>query len=1334
MGGPATYSGTVYQANLIAFICAHILARAPLDWFSPEDDTPSAVEPETGGPGDDLYIEFGSRGRTAEVQAKHGLSGGVGLADTVIAMLRKNAGMQRDSSGNMRAPEATTRRDARVLDRLVLAVDGTSSSTVRVTFAADLHRVRSGRVDALSPATRDLITTLQAEGLDTALPLLHVLTVEVDAATAPDTKHALHLLRTVLVDPSRAASVWAQLVELAHTACRDRLRLNRADLVHRLESTGSLVKAPAAEERCRRDLDTAERLRKRFANRASLRVLDRVGEELRDHGREVSVPTKVAYHIARSAAHIQLAEYDEGRRECEAALRLAPDSAEALARRSQIALAEGNIRDGKRDAAAATNADPYNELAWAMEAFVASASAAEPPRPPSVVAESERYRTTLVSIAAQHRAWPDVLRLTGEMLCDNLRPPSVLLARAHALLEVQITGEHDASAGALPIPSDPTERALEAERLTSEVLEDSDPDDDPRARQALLFRSLARQQLGDTDAAAADLTRLRAADITDPNAMLRQAVVLHQQDKSEEALAILMYPGAERHALLLALRAQLKAETGDVAGGRRDVEAALQLPEVTQNADGVRVNIASAACALHLWPLAESTLDAVPTAERDAIWHATQGRVLFARNDIEAGVNAFEQALTSSTGDARVAFASEYAVLLRGSGRPEAAAAVLEDFELGQLEDRVQRTLALAYMETGAFPKVGALLSRLANHGPLPPWALALASDLASQRDDTAGAISALRELVTRGAATAAGRLQLARLVAETDPEEATAILDQALAEELSPEEQMYAAQVLLKVHQEARALVLAIEAVRAEPDNGKLHRALIVLSLHADSVVPPEPNAVAADTHVVLTADDGQTLSYTIFSTPPVASARNEFLVGDPAIRELLGLTRGSVYKRYAGAWNEKRYTVTEITAASLFLVQDAMSHYEERFPGDPFMFMVSIGDEDSPSALAPILASLHQRRSHAETVIATATEKVLPLGLVAGVLGSSIPTVMDAVATDTRPHIPLWTEWSDAEGHELSFNAALALATGEAEGVLTASMLHHLELTGLLEAVRSLRLVAPTSLVLEFDELIGDRRGGFGRSTGVLAATDTGLLVYEDTTVTRDAELSRLERLRNWITVNARILVRPLEALVTSGTEEAELRELIGHASYDAVQLARTLPAVLVADDLGLRKMAGTHIKSTSSAVLANAMVSQGRLDSAARDGLYSTLLTRRAASLPMTTRLLVTLLTRPDVSREVGNRAVEAAVVSARDVSAAALLAAGVIKGVATAPVQVSNVPDVTARLLDALAKRWPRTVAGVSLARAAGIELRLLPQHMERVAQMCADFMSGPANLL
>ena len=50
MSGPATVGGAEAQANLIAYISSHMLAREPLNWLSIGiPDVPVALSGETGG-------------------------------------------------------------------------------------------------------------------------------------------------------------------------------------------------------------------------------------------------------------------------------------------------------------------------------------------------------------------------------------------------------------------------------------------------------------------------------------------------------------------------------------------------------------------------------------------------------------------------------------------------------------------------------------------------------------------------------------------------------------------------------------------------------------------------------------------------------------------------------------------------------------------------------------------------------------------------------------------------------------------------------------------------------------------------------------------------------------------------------------------------------------------------------------------------------------------------------------------------------------------------------------------------------------------------------------
>ena len=81
MSGDATFSGTTYQAEVIAYVYAHILAQSRLGWRPLVADAPTAVQGETDGPGDDACIEFNQDVAALEVQAKRGLSGGTAFLD-----------------------------------------------------------------------------------------------------------------------------------------------------------------------------------------------------------------------------------------------------------------------------------------------------------------------------------------------------------------------------------------------------------------------------------------------------------------------------------------------------------------------------------------------------------------------------------------------------------------------------------------------------------------------------------------------------------------------------------------------------------------------------------------------------------------------------------------------------------------------------------------------------------------------------------------------------------------------------------------------------------------------------------------------------------------------------------------------------------------------------------------------------------------------------------------------------------------------------------------------------------------------------------------------------
>jgi hypothetical protein len=140
VGGEATFSGTVYQANVIAYAAVHVLTETKLRWLPVSDDTPIAVSGEVKGPGDDARIEFASPLPPIEIQAKHGLKGPGSTSEVVDKIQKASASTQ---------PTV-----------VILAVDSSSSPTVRNELRMDLDRIRSGRTDSLREITKRVIDEL----------------------------------------------------------------------------------------------------------------------------------------------------------------------------------------------------------------------------------------------------------------------------------------------------------------------------------------------------------------------------------------------------------------------------------------------------------------------------------------------------------------------------------------------------------------------------------------------------------------------------------------------------------------------------------------------------------------------------------------------------------------------------------------------------------------------------------------------------------------------------------------------------------------------------------------------------------------------------------------------------------------------------------------------------------------------------------------------------------------------------------------------------------------------------------------------------------------------
>ncbi|MNS01623.1 NACHT domain protein [compost metagenome] len=214
-GGSAGSGGYDFQSRVIAYVAVFMLAARQLDW-TPNADVPLAVSAETEGPGDDLRIELSS-GETIEIQCKKGFTAGAEFFEIM--------------NGFVKASKADP------LLWCILAVDPTASKTLRV-IRDDLDRMRDGREDGLSDATKRLIAEVDKYESNAVSALSKVGII--DLAILNDHESGVHLAKEMLghrlSSPEKASAAWSYLVTLGLRLCRMRGRLSIQSLLDALQS------------------------------------------------------------------------------------------------------------------------------------------------------------------------------------------------------------------------------------------------------------------------------------------------------------------------------------------------------------------------------------------------------------------------------------------------------------------------------------------------------------------------------------------------------------------------------------------------------------------------------------------------------------------------------------------------------------------------------------------------------------------------------------------------------------------------------------------------------------------------------------------------------------------------------------------------------------------------------------------------------------------------------------------------------------------------------------------------------------------------------------------
>jgi len=1294
VSGSGTFSGTNYQARILAHVYVHILAQARLNWLTPIDDTPVGVSGETGGPGDDMQIEFGERHPAIEVQAKHGLTGGMKLAEAVLTV--------RDNS---KAGDTT---------KVVFTVDRGTSRTVHRDFASDLDRLRTGRVTPLKTDAQQLLERFGPE----LLHRLFVIPIDIDNEHDPETKVTLALLESVLETPQDSLSAWALLKADASDVLAKRLRRTRKDLLDILAGAKLGVRPPSQDERFVRHLDLTQRLLATAHAKAVLTILAKLETDLTG----AQAPT-IRYRLFQQRARAQaiLGLTDQALDSARCALEIDPTGVDALVAAALAAGQAGDLDIATHYIERSLTEHPQNTKAWAVALRIAAAAGKPRSSPPASIEASDDYQTALAEIAFQQGDWAVVQRITDGLLQNGIRTPTLLHFRIAAFLSVPTDD----------VPAH--ERQKDAERLATEALDELH-DEHPLFTKLLLQRAEARALLGRPDESNADLELAAQTDPRDPVALHRLAETHIAASRFDEALNVLRTRLVDDYPVLLVTRARAEASTNDHQAARRDLEAAVGRAEEAPDPHHLRLNAAAVALLLGDHALTERILETGTSASYPPDRHALlRGRLAFERGDADAGSMWLRKAI-EHTEKGKVGLLAELGHNLLRLDRARDAVGVFEEIPRAELPASAYGDYASALLRSDRLDAAAALLENLAASQPLPDWAVAVSVDIALWQGDTTRAIELLEGLAARHPLDMRVRWELARNLLEIGQAAAAAPhLDELAANSsLSAEERVATASLLKQVGRNKEAVSLAFQAFRSAPQDPSIHRGFATVVMLDPSV--EAATVVGADTYVhLVNADDGSERGITIYAEGPIDPLRNEMSVADATIAGYAGKQVGDVITTNAGSsWQETRWRVTEIRPAVVHAFNDVMGHYEERFPGESFFVKsFKIKDEASVRFLAPFIASLQAKKAGAQEAFRFYHEHTMPLGFVARLVGAPIADVMAAATTVEHGLDPLLVDWSDAAGQVESREAARHAS----EVVLTRSALETLLDLDVLDRVTpAYTWVAPRSLLNLLKNELATAQDRQANGLFYVTAGDTGVLPVklspEDPLFVSQA--SRTQKALNWLSNHVRLELRPL---ATYGTRDDETRNHIGSDSYDAFRLAEHISGTLFADDLGLRRFLpkGSRARSFPTTALLPILAERGLISENERDLWLLRLVERRYEHIAPTSALLHAAIRRSEGHAHLLRRPFGLLVGPLVDLPTAARIVAEVFRLELLAPVQVLEVDALVQVALEALRPRWGAVAPANAVSLASERVLRLLPQHIRAINNAAAAFVRAHRSL-
>jgi len=1296
MGGAATFTGTDFQASAIAYVMSHIVADRYLGWFPDSDDRPVRVAGETGGPGDDFRIEFGERRPAVEVQAKFGLRS---PAEFVQVLKEISA-------------RGTAASDVPV----VVVVDPLSHNTITKDFARDVLILDAGRTD-YSEKFRELLR--QNAELEPLLRRSRIEVLDLDGESAAHKKEAEARLELLFADnPELAAAAWKILFAKGSEVCKNKVVFGREDLTQFLIKGGLTLSPASPESFANRLLDQTKALLDAGSYRGALAFLMQVRPEMEKPS--IGARTRARYALQLGVANLRVGRVEEAERQLQRATELDPSLPHPWVNLGAVALRQGkhDLARAALETAISLSSDDPN--AWSLRLRLDSESGKPPKEPPTSVASSAQYIVAQSEIATQRGEYQHALDL-AEKACDVAPTSAVAQAvLAKAALDVSLGSPQQSRQTS-------AERARTAATLA--LLYAPAEDDEIRLR-AMLARSEAKLRLGDNVGAAEDLSAAESLRASDKAVVAQKARQKFLRGELEAAALALDVALTDDDALLCTMRAVVNAARGNTAAARSDITRALSLATGTPDEADVALQLSDAALQLNDVPLAETLVGRLPDDAKDFRVAVQRSRLAAHAGNWDAQTKHAEAALALVSADVKPAILLQLADTLVDLGQTERASVFLRRVLLSELPDRYTREYARLLRLTRDGLRIQELLEAREQKGALPSWALRLKGWFAHERQDVAGQIGVMEALLVNEELDFDEKVDLARLYASNDrSRDAISLLASMSVIQRAPDARslMQAASAYFIAGDLTSAIEAAAFAYRLATNDAELVAAFISLVLSADKVDTPEPTIVGPNTVVRVKTDEGESLEFYLFDDGPVDSKRGEFLIGDVAVQPMLGLTAGDSWTKGEGTWLARKYTVTEVRAAFVGLFQYALSNFEHHFPEQRLVRGFKIDEDLGLRDFARFVSATHARNEAFAKAREVYAAHGLPLPALAKVLG--VPTIAVYQAITQSPEWPqLAAEWTPADLRAESTSNAIAAT----RLVLTRSAVATLHALRLWNLLTRYELVAPISLTQEIKLEIAQLEADKVKATGRMGLSPDGrLTLTELTPAAFDVAINEAKEQLTEITSRATVRLRPIASIAGSADDDG-VRQLLGSSAVDALALAHFENGVLIADDLGLRRLEyrGTRVVSTSSIALVYALNALGILSGDGSHRMLLELQRRRIAAIVPSAELLAFLLTHiEDYTAADVRTTFESLTIDGISLADATTSVAKSIRAVVGTDITRVSVSSVVAFALQALSTKWPADAVKRELIGGVKQTLALAPMTITEVERACREWRSS-----